>query len=969
MSEARPAAHEGPGIAVSDGSNPDAGARAERSGWSGALDPFFELAIDKLCIASTDGIFERLNPAFDALGYSHEELLSRPIVDFVHPDDREATLAELDKLKRGIATRSFENRYRCKDGSYRWLVWNAAPDGAGNVYALAHDITERKRQDEATRQTSLFLEAVLENIPHMVFVKDAERLAFVRFNRAGETLLGVSRHDLLGKTDRDLFPEQEAAFFQAKDRETLEGRVPVDIPQEPIQTRAGQRLLHTTKVPLLDADGSPRYLLGISEDITQRRAGEDARTRLAAIIEASDDAIVSKTLDGIITSWNHGAEKLFGYTAAEAIGHPITQIIPPHRWEEEARAMERLRRNERIGHFETVRRTKDGREIDVSVALSALSDPEGRVTGVSKIARDITAAKRAASERANLETRARAVLDTVVDGIFVIDEAGTISTFNRGAEKIFGVTASEVLGESIELLLPEAGQSPRSVRLAHYGDSHPTKTVGSAREVLGVRRDGSRVPVELSVTEIQIDGQRHFTGVVRDISERKAAEAALARKNEELEVAARIDRIGARLMIALTKDEQTSAPAADVLRVLADEAGYRPLAFYDYDAYREALVLVAGLSLAPGYDPAPLRVGEGLVGEAAARRQPVFVEGSARAPFSLDTGVGVLTASTVFALPLVHRETLLGVVAGAAQGPLLDRERSWLAQLAGQVAIGLSAIRQFQELKELSDQLNERSREIQAQNRELENASRLKSEFLASMSHELRTPLNAIIGFSELLMDGLREAQHAEHLDYATEVFQSGRHLLSLINDILDLSKIEAGKMDLDVESIDMSTLVAGALTIIRERAMENRISLTHAVAPDVGRVEADARKLRQIIYNLLSNAVKFTPKGGRVRIEVTRTGDQVELAVSDSGIGIAPADKARLFRPFEQLDAGLARKFEGTGLGLVMVKNLVELHGGSVGVESELGRGSRFWVRFPAKRPPAFDAQPAASDARLPRR
>jgi len=404
-------------------------------------------------------------------------------------------------------------------------------------------------------------------------------------------------------------------------------------------------------------------------------------------------------------------------------------------------------------------------------------------------------------------------------------------------------------------------------------------------------------------------------------------------------------------MAAFSKDEQTSTPAADVLRVLADEAGYRPLAFYDHDEARAGLVLVAGLSLAPGYDPRPLAVGEGLIGEAAVRRQPVFLEGSARAPFSLDTGVGVLTAATLFALPLIHRDKLLGVVAGASQAPLLDRERSWLTQVAGQVAIGLSAIRQFQQLKELSEQLNERSREIEAQNRELEQASRLKSEFLASMSHELRTPLNAIIGFSELLMEGLRDGQQSEHLDYATEVHQSGRHLLSLINDILDLSKIEAGKMDLDVEWVDVALLLGNALTIMRERALKGRISMTHAIASGIGSIEADARKLRQIIYNLLSNAVKFTPHGGTVRVEVARVGDQVEFAVADSGIGIAAEDRARLFRPFEQLDAGSARRFEGTGLGLVMVKNLAELHGGSVGFESEVGKGSRFWVRIPGRR------------------
>ncbi len=219
------------------------------------------------------------------------------------------------------------------------------------------------------------------------------------------------------------------------------------------------------------------------------------------------------------------------------------------------------------------------------------------------------------------------------------------------------------------------------------------------------------------------------------------------------------------------------------------------------------------------------------------------------------------------------------------------------------------------------------------------------------MSHELRTPLNAIIGFSEALKDGLLGAMPPDQLDYATEVYQSGRHLLSLINDILDLSKIEAGKMELDLEQVELGPLIANALTIIKERAANGGVTVTQSIAPEVTTIDADGRKLRQIAYNLLSNAVKFTPPGGSVRVEVTRVGPDVQLSVVDSGIGISPEDRPRLFQPFEQLDGGIARKFEGTGLGLVMVKSLVELHGGTIGIESEVGRGSRFWVRLPATR------------------
>jgi PAS domain S-box-containing protein len=911
-----------------------------------------------------------------------EEILGRGLFE-VFPDNPADPAADgtrnlrasLDRVRETLAMDAMAiqkydiRRPEAEGGGFEERFWSPmnSPvlNDAGELTYIIHrveDVTARIRAEEAIRESNQFLEAVIENIPNMVFVKDAERLAFVRFNRAGEELLGVSRTAILGKTDHDFFPTDEAEFFQAKDRETLDGQGLVEIPEEPIQTTRGPRLLRTKKVPIRDATGTARYLLGISEDITEHKAGEEMRARLAAIVECSDDAIMSKTLDGVITSWNRGAEATFGYRSGEIIGQPMSRIFPPDRLEEEAQLLEQLRRGERVDHFETVRRRRDGRDIDFSVSVYPLKDASERIIGVSTILRDITAAKRAATERANLETRAATVLDTVLDGILVIDDGGVVSTFNRGAEAIFGYAAVEVLGKNIRMLMPEPDRSRHDGYLRQYKETGHAKIIGVGREVVGARKDGSRVPLELSVTEMWLEGKRCYTGLLRDISQRKAAEAALAKKNEELEVTARRDRIGAHVMIALNEHHDTKTPAAEVLRVLADDAGYRPLAFYEYDEWRGGLFLRAGLSLAPGYAEKTIRVGEGVVGDAAARRQPVFVDAPASAPFSLDTGVGVLPAATVFALPLLHLEKLLGVVVGASQTPLVDGDRAWLAQVASTVAIGTYAAQQFQELKALSVQLNERSRKIEAQNRELDHASRLKSEFLASMSHELRTPLNAIIGFSEVLKDGILGTLPPEQLDYVSEVYSSGRHLLSLINDILDLSKIEAGKMELDIAPVQIAELIGNALTIIKERAFKGGVTLTPAIDPGITSIDADGRKLRQIIYNLLSNAVKFTPQGGAVRVDVTRHGSTVELAVVDSGIGIAPQELPRLFQPFEQLEGGSARRFEGTGLGLVMVKNLVELHHGTLGVESELGKGSRFWVRLPATQPGAHASARSAS-------
>jgi PAS domain S-box-containing protein len=263
---------------------------------------------------------------------------------------------------------------------------------------------------------------------------------------------------------------------------------------------------------------------------------------------------------------------------------------------------------------------------------------------------------------------------------------------------------------------------------------------------------------------------------------------------------------------------------------------------------------------------------------------------------------------------------------------------------------------------------------LQQKNVELEEASRMKSEFLANMSHELRTPLNAIIGFSEVLGDGLIGDMSDQQKKFIGDIFSSGKHLLSLINDILDLSKVEAGKMMLDLESVQISSLFANSLSIIKEKAQARHINLTLDAPSELGSIRADGRKVKQIVYNLLSNAVKFSKDGGEVTLRATRVpraevgelpgpwigrgftladngfAEFLEISVTDGGIGISPDGLEALFKPFSQIDSGLSRKFEGTGLGLAMIKLLAELHGGTLSVESAVGEGSRFTVWLPLR-------------------
>ena len=269
-----------------------------------------------------------------------------------------------------------------------------------------------------------------------------------------------------------------------------------------------------------------------------------------------------------------------------------------------------------------------------------------------------------------------------------------------------------------------------------------------------------------------------------------------------------------------------------------------------------------------------------------------------------------------------------------ATGAFSDKEVALLQTFSDQAVIGIENVRLFNEIQEKS--------------RQLEIANRHKSEFLANMSHELRTPLNAIIGFSEVLDERYFGELNEKQADYVKDIHSSGRHLLQLINDILDLSKIEAGRMELDVGDFDLPAALQNALTLVKERAQRHGIELGLKVDAGLGTFRADERKFKQIMLNLLSNAVKFTPEGGKVGVAAKLNGSALEVSVSDTGVGIAPEDQSIVFEEFKQVGRDYTRKAEGTGLGLALTRRFVELHGGAISLSSTLGKGSTFTFTLP---------------------
>jgi len=292
----------------------------------------------------------------------------------------------------------------------------------------------------------------------------------------------------------------------------------------------------------------------------------------------------------------------------------------------------------------------------------------------------------------------------------------------------------------------------------------------------------------------------------------------------------------------------------------------------------------------------------------------------------------------ILAVPMIREGEAIGCITTSftEPGAFTEKQIALLKSFSDQAVIAIENVRLFNE--------------IQDKSRQLEIANQHKSDFLANMSHELRTPLNAIIGFSEVLVEKMFGEVNDKQLDYLKDIHSSGKHLLSLINDILDLSKIEAGRMDLDLAEFDARGALQNALTLVKERAQRNGVALALEVDDALGPVRADERKFKQIMLNLLSNAVKFTPEGGKVSVRARPAAGGIEVAVADTGVGIAAADQEMVFEEFRQVGRDYTRKAEGTGLGLALTRRFVELHGGTLRLESAPGKGSTFTFTIPAQ-------------------
>jgi protein-histidine pros-kinase len=582
--------------------------------------------------------------------------------------------------------------------------------------------------------------SVVDAVPEAIAVVDLDGI-IAEANRHMVTLSGRSRDELVGTPLRECFAEEgpaESLLRQASATGSVANRELV------LRHRGGPRTVVSCVAAIIQ-DGSPvpdRVLVVTRVGVEQNRA-----LALASLVESADDAIVGKTIDGMITSWNSGAERLYGYAEEQVVGGPFEIVVPETARADEWGMLRRAAAGERVEPYEAERLCKNGTPVTVSVVVSPVLDAGGAVVGVASISRDVSELKRA-------DAKFRWMIEVAPDAILGVDASGSVEVVNAQCERLFGYGRDELMGRPVKVLIP------RGLRPVDAGQ------VGAGTEVAALHKDGTQIPVEVSLSALETPAGRLTMAAVRDITDRKGIE-----------------------------------------------------------------------------------------------------------------------------------------------------------------------------------------RQLREQNVELEQASRAKDNFLASMSHELRTPLNAIIGFTGTMLMKLPGPLNAEQEHQLRLVQTSGKHLLSIINDLLDLAKIESGKVQVTLQPVDCRRVVEEIVQSLQPLAERKGIAL-RIDGPDAPLMAtADQRILGQILINLVNNAIKFTDSG-EVRVRVIPKGQDGELRISvcDTGPGIPEADQERIFRAFERSAITAKNSDEGTGLGLHISRKLAGLLNGILTVSSAVGEGSTFTISLAEK-------------------
>jgi len=762
----------------------------------------------------------------------------------------------------------------------------------------------------------------------------------------------------------------------------------------------------------------------LNRELSERKRAQETLGKnekwFSTTLGSIGDAVIATDMNGAVTFMNAVAQSLTGWSLEEARGKSMDLVFDiankETRQPVENPVKKVLREGKVVGLADhTLLLSKDGKEFDIEDSAAPIVTGTGEDLGVVLVFRDITKQRQVHAMLQKSEMQLAGVVNSAMDAILSVDEDQRITLFNPAAEKLFGWSATEIMGQTMDRLIPGRFQAVHGKHVHSFANSgvtaRATRPMGLSSFV-ACRASGEEFPIETTISQFEVGGRRSFTVIVRDITERKRAEDLLRQSREQyhllfdsiphpvwvydLKTLAILDvnhsavrNYGYSREEFLSQTLKDIRPAEDIPALLENVASLRSSTesggvwkhrrkdgtLIDVEITSQALIYRGGdarlvvatniterkqaeealkaseqrLNLA--LDAAQLGIWElDLVSDKAyrnLRHDQIFGYESLQPDWGQeiflthvvpeDREIVKRSFDKAFATGDFHMECRIvwpdkSIHWISAQGRVFRNDKGDPVKMMGTVA-DVSERRRAQEA-------------ILHAKEDAERTSKFKDQFLSTMSHELRTPLNAVLGFSDLLSEERYGPLNERQQRYVAHIHTGGKHLLRLINDILDLSRIEAGHLQLAIESVPITTSLAEVLDALRPLADKKSQSLVQHAAPDLS-VRADATRFKQIVMNLLGNAIKFTPEGGKIELAAQQLGEFVRVEVRDSGPGIPPGEQQRIFDAFYRLRQP-DKAPEGTGLGLAITRRLVELHGGQLGLESQSGSGSCFYFTLP---------------------
>lgn len=947
------------------------------------------------------------------IGYAEDEIGADPseLVSRIHPDDLAEASQSLDLcLANPNSTYAQEFRLRHKDGSYRRILAQGAAlamegDKPYRMVGTHIDVTERRR-DEAERSR---LWDILEASLNEIYIFAVDTLQFIFVNSGARRNLGYSAAALQSMTPLDIKPEYTVLSF----REMIDPLLRQDAARhifETVHRRAdGSDYPVEVHLQLVEREGE-RVFLAVISDITERRKAEQAlrtsEARYRMLVESSHDLVWEVDVTGSITFINERCRDIYGYEPEELIGRNFADLMVPDDLEDAMRVFQEvLLTGAEMVDFENrvfnragdvvildahafVKRDEEGNILRIVGTSQNISERRQREREINRHLAELSTIHTAAQQLIHLHTpiTLAQTLINILENVFGYEHSAVLLR-EKGSDRLipFALSAqgqSEAFVEQDKASLlahtPRLGQGivgwvvekGESVRL---GDVRQDSRYYAIRE--GIRSElcvplisGGQVIGALNAETSRPDA---YTETDQRLLETVAAQMVVAIQNAQL-----VEQLNEHVRFLTQLQEVSQA-----LHIQTDPDGLIRLIFdalqrlFQVDRGMLSLVnrekgLIEG-RMAFGFPPSIVQdtirtlydqphPDEDILSVVVRTGEPLLADGlnhpNAHRPTAEKYGVRGPTAQ----IPLRSRGRVIGVIGIMRQEgdgeprPELTRtdvERIFLFTNQAGVAMENALLRKeaLGHAVILEERVAERTAELAIAKEQAEAADRIKSAFLATMSHELRTPLNSIIGFTGILLKQMAGPLNDEQSKQLSMVRNSARHLLDLINDVLDISKIEAGQLEVAIAPFAMDGLIERVMSTVAPAAAQKGLTLTAEIGPGVGRIVSDERRVAQVLINLLGNAIKFTERGG-VQIICRIQQEMLTVSVVDTGPGIADSDLIKLFQPFQQLETGLSRRHEGTGLGLSISKRLVEHLGGSIQVQSRLGKGSVFTVLFPCE-------------------